>query len=103
MLTSPEDKYQRSQGPPAHGLKIDGLWQLCTFHCGPRSQRPVHFTHTYSVFLCLLVLVLLPPPFLSGHWHGVTSSHFHVITFFYVVSYVVGSDERPLVVQAELI
>ena len=41
------------------------------YGCGPWSQRPVHFTHThtYLVFLCLLVLAPLPPPFLGGHWH----------------------------------
>ena len=71
------------------GLK----WLDCSspipHRCGPWSQRAVHFSHTCLVFLCLLVLILLPPPFLSGH--------LHVVVFFYIVGYIVSSDERLVV------
>ena len=53
----------------------------------------MHFTHTYSVFLCPLVLVPFPP-FPSGHWH--------VVTVVRIIGDVLGSDERLLEVHAEL-
>ena len=51
-------------------------------------------SHPRLVFLCLLVLVLLLPPFLISHWH--------VVTFLSIISHVVSSDERLLAVHAEL-
>ena len=51
-------------------------------------------SHPRLVFLCLLVLVLLLPPFLISHWH--------VVTFLSIISHVVSSDERLLAVHVEL-
>ena len=48
----------------------------------------------YSVYPSLLVLVLLLPPFLSGHWH--------IVGFVYIIICVLSSDERLLVVHTEL-
>ena len=42
----------------------------------------------------VLCLVFLLPAFLSGHWH--------IVTFFYIISDVGSSDERLLVVHAKL-
>ena len=53
----------------------------------------MHFTHTYSVFLCPSVLVPFPP-YPSGHWH--------VVTVVRIIGDVLGSDERLLEVHAEL-
>ena len=58
----------------------------------PRGWCTSHIM--YLVFLCLLVLALLLPPFLSGHWH--------IVGFVYIIICVLSSDERLLVVHTEL-
>ena len=49
------------------------------------SGRCTSHIRSHLVFLCLLVLVLLLPPFLRGQWL--------IVIFFYIISHVVGSDE----------